>query len=172
MDEKKRKRDLGQDIHIDLGFGNLFRGIGDLMDLVAEMSKEGTTEIHREGEIKDLGKARGVYGFSVKMGLGGTPTVEQFGNVRRTAEGPVVEDVREPLVDVFDEADRVLVVAELPGVQESAIAIQVEGDVLSLTAEGKDRKYAKEVLLPHAVEPTPLKQSFQNGVLETEWKKA
>lgn len=172
MEKRRPRRDSDRDAHIDLGFGELFRGIGNLVDLVTEMAQQGQTEIRKEGEIKGLGKAKGVYGFSVKVGLGGTPAVEPFGNIRQTPEGPVVEDVREPLVDVFDEGDRVLVVAELPGVQDEAIQLQIEGDVFSLAAGGKDRKYAKEVLLPCTVEPTPTRRSYQNGILEIELRKA
>lgn len=172
MEGKRPERERDRDVHVDLSFGDLFKGIGNLVDLVTEMAQQGESEVRRTGEIKGLGKARGVYGFSVKMGLGGTPTVERFGNIRQTAEGPVVEDLREPMVDLFDEGDRVLVVAELPGVQEAAIQVQIEGDVLNLAAEGKDRKYCKELLLPFAVEPTPTKRSYQSGILEIELKKA
>ena len=100
------------------------------------------------------------------------PAVERFGNVRDTSEGPVVSDTREPLVDVFDEGDEVLVVAEVPGVQEKDIRLDLAGDVLTLSATGPKRKYEKEVLLPAAVEPEARRQSYQNGYLELRLAKA
>ena len=39
----------------------------------------------------------------------------------------MVEEVREPIVDVFDEEDHILVIAELPGVSEDKIKIEVAG---------------------------------------------
>lgn len=173
MDKERRRADQNRgEMRFDLGLGELFKGIGNLVDLVSEMSQQGQTEIHRTGEITGLGKAKGIYGFSIRTGIGGAPTVEQFGNIRRTPEGPIIEETREPIVDVFDEGDKVLVVAELPGVSEATIRCQAEGDVLTLAAEGKDRKYAKEVLLPSPVEAAPVRQAFQNGIFEVEFKKA
>ena len=100
------------------------------------------------------------------MGIGGTPTVERFGNVQDTTEGPVVSDTREPFVDIFDEGDEVVVVAEVPGVQEEDIHLDVNGDVLALSATGPKRKYEKEILLPAAVDPAKQRRSYQNGYLE------
>jgi len=109
--------------------------------------------------------AKGVYGFSIRT-LAGKPVIETFGNIRETKKGPVVEEVREPIVDVFDEKDHILVIAELPGVSEDEIKIEVAGDILNLTASDRDRKYAKEILLPSKVKASSLKTSFKNGILD------
>ena len=110
-------------------------------------------------------KAQGVYGFSIKT-MAGKPVIESFGNIRETAKGPVVEEVREPIVDVFDEKGHILVIAELPGVAEDKIKIEVAGDILTLTASDADKKYAKEILLPCKVKPASLKTTCKNGILE------
>ena len=105
------------------------------------------------------------------MGLGGTPTVEHFGNIRATDEGPVVAEEREPLVDVFDEGELILVVAELPGVDKNDIQIEVQDDILSLSTTG-ERKYAKELLLPSLVDADTMEIAYQNGILEVRLRKA
>ncbi len=155
-------------VQIDFGLGGLFKGIGNLFDVVSKMTEEGKEEYTRTGEIKGLGdKAKGIYGFSVKMGIGGQPTVEQFGNIKKTDKGSVeVAEVREPIVDVFDEGDYLMVIAELPGVVESDIHLEIKGDILSLKAEGKDRKYSKEVLLPSEVEAESMETQYKSGVME------
>jgi len=155
-------------VEFDFGLGGLFEGMGKLFELVSKMTEEGKEEYTRTGEIKGLGdKAKGIYGFSIKMGLGGQPTVEHFGNIKKTTRGSVeVAEVREPIVDVFDERDYLLIIAELPGVEEENIDLEVKGDILSLKAEGKDRKYSKEVLLPSEVEPKSMKTQYKSGVLE------
>ena len=151
----------------EFGLGGLFKGIGSLLDLVSRMAEEGQEETTRSGEVEALGgKVKGVYGFSVRTGLGGKPVIEQFGNIKETETGPVVTETREPLVDVLDEGDNLVVVAELPGVEEKDIRLKVEGDILEIVGSTKDRKYQKEVLLPSAVDPESLKSSFRNGVLE------
>ena len=119
MTEKKRTQRMS-DVNIDLGMGGIFKGIGNLLDLVSELSAAGETITNRSGELKfgEGNELRGVYGFTVRSGIGGTPHVESFGNIRETTEGPVVDETREPLVDIFDEKTTILVVAELPGVAE------------------------------------------------------
>ena len=151
-----------------ISFGGLFKGLGNLIDLASRLSEEG---VEKRGVIRGLPKgAKGVYGFSIRT-LAGKPVIESFGNIRETARGPVVEEVREPIVDVFDEVDRILVIAELPGVLEDEIKLEVAGDILSLAASGKDRKYAKEILLPSKVKPDSVKTSYKNGILEIRLEK-
>jgi len=151
----------------EFGFGSLFKGISNLFDLVSRMNEEGKEEYTRSGEIGGLGdKAKGVYGFSVKMGLGGKPVIEQFGNIKATERGAVVAEVREPIVDVFDEGEKLVVISELPGVEESDIHLEVKDDILNLSAEAKDRKYSKEVLLPSPVDAGSMESSYKNGILE------
>jgi HSP20 family protein len=97
---------------------------------------------------------------------GGKPVIETFGNVKETAKGPVVEEVREPIVDVFDEKDHILVLVELPGVSKEKIKVDINGDILNLSTSDKGRQYAKEILLPHKVNAETLKTSYKNGILE------
>jgi len=97
--------------------------------------------------------------------------VEHFGNIRTSEEGPVVADVREPLVDVFDEEEEIVIAAELPGVGENEIGVEVEGDILSLETTG-ERKYAKEILLAQRVDAEGMQKSYKNGILELRLRKA
>ncbi len=137
-----------------------------MIDLASKLSEE-TEEIKKTGEIKGLGgKARGVYGFSVRTLAGKKPVVETFGNIKRTKEGPVIEEVREPIVDVLEEKDFVQVIAELAGVSKEDVKIKINEDILNLSAEREQRKYAKEILLPFSVKPDPVELSFKNGILE------
>jgi HSP20 family protein len=159
----------GGDVRADLGLGEILKGLGGFIELLGELG-EGK-EIRRSGSLTGSGsELRGLYGLSIKS-LGGVPVVEQFGNIHPTAEGPAVSDVREPLIDIFDEADHILVVAELPGVTNEEIALEVEGDILTLKATGRERRYAKELLLPALVDPASLHRTFQNAVLEIRLEK-
>jgi HSP20 family protein len=166
MPEKKEEDNGRININFDAGgvsFGGLFKGLGNLIDLATKLNEAG---VQRSGEIGGLPRgAKGVYGLKIST-LSGKPVIESFGNIRETARGPVVEEVREPMVDVFDEATRILVIVELPGVSEKEIKVEVSGDILNVTASGRERKYAREVLLPAKVKAEPLRKSFKNGVLE------
>ncbi len=168
----KRKTEREERVRVDFGPGGLFKGIGNFVDLLSEMVEEGESEVSRHGEFKveGLDQARGVYGLSVRMGLGGTPTVEHFGNIRSTDEGPVVAEEQEPLVDVFDEGELILVVAELPGVDKADIQIEVQDDILSLSTTG-ERRYVKELLLPSLVDADTMEITYRNGILEVRLRK-
>ena len=74
-------------------------------------------------------------------------------------------------MDVFDEGELILVVAELPGVDEDDIQIEVQDDILSLSATG-ERKYVKEVLLPSLVDADTMETTYHNGILEVRLHKA
>ena len=157
--------------------GGLVKGLGKFVDLVEKVEEAGG-EIKRKGEIKGLGeKTKGIYGFSIKTGIGGRPKIQTFGNIRpaKAAEGvkPKIKitEEREPIVDVFDEKDHILIVAELPGVSEDSITLDMKGDILTLEAGDEKRKYAKEILLPAKVYPHTKETSFKNGVLEVRIKK-
>lgn len=175
---KTKKHEEGEGLDIDfgvgkLGLGGLFQGIENLLDLAAKL-KESGGEINKEGEI-DLSHLKkgmkGVFGFSVKTAVGGTPVVESFGNVKNTAKGPVVEEVREPITDVFNEAQEIRIYAEMPGVNKEDIQLDLKEDLLEISAESGDRKYRKEVLLPAKVKPETLVSSYNNGILEIRVKK-
>lgn len=157
------------------GLENLFGLIGRVVEKLgeaAQKTEDGQYQKQGEFNIQGLGeKARGVYGISVKMGLGGKPTVQSFGNIHPTEKGPEVSNVREPLLDVFDEENEVLVVAELPGAQEPEITVTVEDRTLTLEAKGAHR-YAKTIELPAKVKPNPLRKIYRNGLLEVRFAKA
>lgn len=154
-----------QQAKFDLGLGGIFKGLGDFIKLLDDLTEKGE-ELRREGEIRIGKETKGVYGFTIRTGIGGEPTISSFGNIKRTPKGTVVEQELEPIVDVFDEKKEVLVLAEVPGVSEEKIEIQIKGDILTITAKDSQRKYYKEVVLPKDIDSGSLKTKYKNGVLE------
>jgi len=168
--EKKRKE---EGVGFDFGIGGLFKGIEKLIDLAQEL-KEAGGEIKKEGEI-DLTHLKegmkGVFGFSIKTMAGGKTTVEPFGNIKKTPKGPTVEEEREPITDVFDEEDEIHIYAEIPGVKEEDIKLDLREDILDISAQSGERKYHKEVLLPGKVKAETMNSTYKNGILEIKIKK-
>jgi len=143
---------------------NLVEKLGELAEKGEQLSKSG--EIKWKGKGEDL---KGVMGFSVKMGLGGEGVkVEPFGNIRKDEQTgePVVQEIREPVVDIFEEEDHTLVLAEMPGISAEDVRIEVKDDLLSIYAEKREKKYSKEVLLPKAYLREKMLVSCNNGILE------
>lgn len=157
------------------GFGGILDGIQKLVEAAAKL--KGTEGISQTGEftVPGLGeKGKGIFGLSIRTLAGGDSpavTVRPFGNIRKTKEGMAVEEDREPVVDVLEEGDRIRVIAELPGVSETDIVFEVNGDVLTLSTQGP-RRYHAEVLLPARATKEGAESSYNNGVLELKLKKA
>ena len=175
-EKQKKKREEGVDIDFGIGklsIGGLFKGVEKLIDLASDLQESGG-EIKKEGEF-DLSHLKegmkGVFGFSIKTMVGGETIVEPFGNIKKTHKGPKVEEEREPITDIFDEKEEIRVYAEMPGVNEEDIKVDLKGDILDISAQSGDRKYRKEVLLPTEVKPDCLTSSYKNGILEIRMKK-
>ncbi len=151
------------------GLGGILKGLADLVENLGELAEKGQ-EISKAGEIRGLGKEiKGIYGFNVKVGLGGEKfRVEPFGNIRRDEKSgePVVQEVREPVVDVFEEEDHTLVVAEMPGISVEDVRLEAKDDLLTIHAEKGDKKYRKEVMLPRSYPGEKMIISCNNGILE------
>lgn len=86
---------------------------------------------------------------------------------------------KEPLIDIMDEKDYIMVIAEMPGVEEKDIKTEIGiGDggnklIISTEGEGKGegkRKYYKEVDLPSGVKGE-IKRMYKHGVLEVRLEK-
>ncbi|MBU2704204.1 HSP20 family protein, partial [Sporomusaceae bacterium BoRhaA] len=176
MRERKKQKDndsqdkLGVSVNLG-GIQGIFQGLTNLIQTLEKMDSSGQSEISRKGNLKGLSKdgLKGVYGFSVKLGGCGSPVVEKFGNIKESDDGPVIEEVREPITDLFVEETHVLVVAELPGVTEGEIVVELKKDALLISAMSQGvpgRKYAKEVLLSVPIDPNSLVKHYNNGILE------
>ena len=168
---KRKGRDRPPEGGVEGGLGGILRGLGSLVEKLGELAETGR-ELSKTGEIGGTGSGkdiRGIYGFTVKVGIGGEGVkVEPFGNIRRDEESgrSVVQEVREPAVDVFEERDHTLVVAETPGIGAEDVRLEVKDDLLTITAEKGEKKYKKEVLLPGSFPREKMQVSCANGVLE------
>ncbi len=153
--------------------GGLLGGLGNLIGKLSELAEKGK-ELQELKKFGSEGGPKGVYGFTIKTDIGregarqGSVKVEPFGNVRkddRTGKA-TVREVAEPPIDVFDEPSHILIVAEMPGVSEQDVKLELRDDVLEISAERGPKKYRKEVLLPMHFEPDAMTSTCRNGVLE------
>lgn len=89
--------------------GGFFSGLGNMIEQLGKLAEQADNEdgaTHKSGEFKFGGdsRAKGVYGFTIKTGIGERGeksekgmTVEPFGNIRKDQEGKLVavHEVRE-----------------------------------------------------------------------------
>ena len=92
-----------------------------------------------------------------------------------------------PAVDVLEDENKVVVKAELPGMNEKDIEVSILGDTLTIKGEKrkeeekKDKQYHRvervygafhrSISLPASVASDKVKASFKNGILEIEMPK-
>jgi HSP20 family protein len=86
-----------------------------------------------------------------------------------------------PAMDLVEEGEEYVLRADLPGVREEDVNIEVEGNVLTISGERKaekeDRKegyyrveravgrFSRSLTLPDGVDPDSIQAQFENGVL-------
>ena len=119
------------------------------------------------GSLDDIMNNPYVFGFNIGIGPDGKPSFGQFGNIKPKPYGDIeATDVREPLIDVFKENDKVRVIAEVPGINKGDIKLSGSERTLTIKAHSQSRKYEKSVSLPVAVLINTAKAKYKNGVLE------
>jgi len=160
-------------------FSLIINGLTDIAEKLNEISEKGDT-VSKKGEFtfpSKEGGIKGVYGFSLKTGIGGKDDaikVEPFGNIRKDKKtgAVVVQEIHEPLVDVFEDADATTLIAEMPGVGTDDIRLDVRDDVLTIFAEKGEKKYRKEILLSHSPAKNRIKVTCNNGIVTIRCEKA
>ncbi len=155
-------------------FGRRRRSIFDIFDEILREFEREVMDIEEEFErlAKEKRGAFGPYYYGVRITIGpdGVPRVEEFGNIKRVGGRPMITEEAEPLVDVIEHNDEIIIVAELPGVDKDKIKVRATEDKVIINAENH-RKYHKVVDLPAKVDPKSAKASYRNGVLEVKLKK-
>jgi HSP20 family protein len=87
-----------------------------------------------------------------------------------------------PAVDIFEDADRIVLLADLPGIEQSAIELRVDDNVLVLRGERRQASearpegthraerphgtFVRSFGLPRNVDQGGIKATHRNGVLE------
>nr|QNO58240.1 hypothetical protein DKLEMCON_00022 [Methanosarcinales archaeon ANME-1 ERB7] len=109
---------------------------------------------------------------------------------RRALPGAAVEELAEtaaPYVDIKDKEGKIIVAADMPGVEKSDISINIRGDTLEISAEKKEekeeeeegyirkersyKKFYRSIPLPTEVDKDNVDATFENGVLQIEMPK-
>ncbi|MFH1114411.1 MAG: Hsp20/alpha crystallin family protein [Pseudomonadota bacterium] len=167
----KRNRRKAEEEGSGGGVAGFLGNLSEIVERLGELAEK-TKEMSGHGDLSDLGvgkQLKGVYGFNIKLGLGEDRVkVQPFGNIRRDEQSgeTVVQEVREPMVDMFEEEDYLLIVAEMPGISSDDVELEIKDDVLTIRAERGEKKYEKEVLLTGSYPKEKIEFTCNNGMLE------
>lgn len=108
--------------------------------------------------------------FKIKSSSAGHHTCTSRYKVEKIPESRLKEP--QPLIDVLEENDEIMVFAEFAGFDKENLRISVKNQRLTLSAKAMERKYHKSLNLPKRVIPDTITTTYKNGVLEIRLKKA
>ena len=181
--DEKEKESEGVAGGILKGLGKIIPGLGGLVkslekspafkDRLKEIDKEVEHRI-KEAPLKRTQNRHSNIPGSIppknargrRTGFRGKPFVKQ--KPQAPPSSPSTPQAKP--VDIFDEKDHIKVVAEIPGVQEKDIKVDLVKDSLAISVDIPDRKYAQEVKLP--CEPKgKVEKLYKNGILEVKIQK-
>jgi len=86
------------------------------------------------------------------------------------AETVILKKQKDVMVDIFDEGDCLKIIAELPGIAEEDIRIELKDNLLIISGTSAFTRFHKEITLPCPVKGK-LNSSYRNGVLELKAEK-
>jgi HSP20 family protein len=116
-----------------------------------------------------------IAGFNLKFGPDGKPFMDSFGNIKPEPYSgkQKVKPTREPLVEVNEENDQIVVIAEIPGATKDDVEIKATSRSLTISTKETSLsiKYYKEIELPTPINSDYAKARLQNGILEVKLKK-
>ncbi|ARN82428.1 Hsp20/alpha crystallin family protein [Methylocystis bryophila] len=150
------------------GLNKIARGLSDLFNVLADFDN-----LPRRGRHEKDGRVM-EYSFgarTLREAAGETeePPEEEAPQREaprhRTARARSTE-ILEPVTDMFDEANALVFLFELPGVERKDVHCTLDGDILLLDAKTGDRHYRKEVLVEEKFVPGAPQLDLRNGVLE------
>jgi len=186
MNKENKKPDISDVIGGTLNIFGLKIDLGKLLcspedvkdrleELREKLKKAGGKEVLSDEEWR-----RGGVSISGHLRTGGILGEREYHigtagpSIRRRGREKVSEPAEavEPAVDVFREAEEIVVVAEVPGVELSDLELRVNDDALILaTKPAARRKYLKKVELGSPVNKRSLKATCRNGILEIHLQK-
>jgi HSP20 family protein len=175
--EEARNKDASADLSAMLGIGGLFDGVANLITKFGELAEKGEAlrNATHQNESPSGKKMTTSYGFNVKFGPGGDSAAEikpmqKPGQTMRTHSTPSpvapVPRIREPHVELFDEGDHLLVVAEMPGVSSEDVNLSFIEKLLHIHGTSKVAEFKKELELPSEFGPDQVAITANNGVIE------
>jgi len=91
-----------------------------------------------------------------------------FGIAKQKNDSPMkagAPDLVAPAVDVYENDDEFLVLADLPGIAQNGAEVTLEHERLVLEAKGAARAFRREFSVPPSIDSDKVSASMKAGVL-------
>jgi HSP20 family protein len=147
------------------GFGELVKGL-EKSEAFQKRLEAANAEVERRmAKAPPSSRVRGAGWSSIP------PKTTLKANLNVPGKEPLAPALpKDIFTDVFDEGNRLSLIAELPGIDEKDIEIQIKGNQLALHARSQNRLYHKDIILPCAVKDK-LSLMYKNGVMKISLEK-
>lgn len=179
----RKEKDNNEGQQEDKDMKEIFENLGeDLSELLGKLADEGA-KMRQSGQFGFFQDLEDM--MSKEMDLGIKNLEDIFKNFSPQNFGPGFdtdtayqkkkkrkekENIQEPSCDIFEEAEEILILIELPGVSQDDISIKQEGKDLLVKANHQTGRYEKKIRVPEKATGMP-SYSFKNGILRIQLKK-
>lgn len=151
----------------DNNISSIFKGLGRFINLVADMIENDENEVNIEGIINDPEKKKkidGKYGVNIKIG-GENFSNEKLNKFKNNSSlDKIISKVIEPMVDIFEEVDKIIIVMEIPMVKEEDIKLEINENILTMNAVNKELRYYKTIKLNFIPVENSIKTKLNNSI--------
>ena len=166
------------DLSAMLGMGGFLDGVSNLISKFGDLAERGETLRKSMGDTESAAKPiRTSGGFTVRFGGlkgddGESASVRPM-NTRPAAKSeskseakPVVPKERTANVELFEEEDHLLLLAEMPGVASTDVSLNFEDKTLFLQGTSPTAQFKAQIDLPKVFTSEQVAINANNGVVE------
>jgi HSP20 family molecular chaperone IbpA len=166
---------------IGQGLSRILEGLKDAVDTADQRTTKSQDGDHVMHFGKEGSPFSGVAGFRMRSALdphGASKAQDEdiVANSRVKKPAPAKQASAEPrtritAIDVIEEDNGVLIVAEIPGVAEGELDVMLQDTMLTIQTTGS-RKYLQTVDLKQSYEAASMTKHLRNGILEIRFTNA
>lgn len=154
------------------GLAKIARGLSDLFNVLSEFDQLPRSGRHeKDGRVMEYSFRKRTLGEAAGEEEAPQDTVVRSRPSPRRAAKPSSLEILEPVTDTFDEADEIVMLFELPGVERKDVRCILEGDILLVEARTGERLYRVETLIEAELAAEAPRLNLHNGVLEVRLSK-
>jgi HSP20 family protein len=122
------------------GIGDIFKGLGRLVNVVANMAEKNINEKKISGDFLNSNNQDGLqgkYNFSMKLGL----------NEKDIEHSLQTLQTEEPQTDFFKEDEKTIVVVEMPGVEMENFSYNIQGNSICIIGKDNMKTFKKSIYI-------------------------
>ncbi|MCW4016365.1 MAG: Hsp20/alpha crystallin family protein [Candidatus Bathyarchaeota archaeon] len=148
-------------------FSDIYDELERLGDMIDETMQKAFDNASEDAPLR----RNRVKGFSIKLGPDGKPMIRELNDRQSFHDELEDSDELEPLVDLIEESDMLVVLVALPGVNKDDLDLRVTANCLTISVDTAEFEWYDEFKLPARVKPKSARASYKNGVLEVKMQK-